>query len=139
MSTIRDQIRELLDLAHKELKPRDRSNAGEQLYDIYFYQELCALAERRLKAAWAIAQSKAGLVETDEDLRSLGKGEHTVTESDKFRCLATVSEPRYNFSKELFLATAPKALKVKPSAVQKAMDGATAETKAPLHKRVVEA
>jgi hypothetical protein len=116
----------------------DDSNAATALYEIFYWQEICSVAKDKLKKAWASAQGHDGLIDTDDDLRGLGKGEHIACESNDFSALITVQDPRLNFDKELFKENVSKACKVpmKKLEAQEALSKVT--TKCPLEKRVVE-
>jgi hypothetical protein len=128
----------MLDQAHQDLAKKNGSNINQLLYDLYFWQEVCKLADTELKKAWKTAQADDGPVDTDDDLRQLTKGEHIVCESDDFSCLVTVQGPRANFDRELFVESLCKAFKLKRASVDKVAENCLVETKPPLQKRVVE-
>jgi hypothetical protein len=138
---IRQRIEEHLRVGREDIAAyTDRSNVGQQLYDIFYWQEVLHKATEELKHAWDRAQrQEGGLIDTDEDLREMGKGEHIVTESEKFTCVVTVQDPRRNLNPSALIEEVCKKFKTKPQVVEGLIETAKLPTKAPLQKRIVEA
>lgn len=123
----------------KAMKPRDRTNAGPYLFEIWIWQELSTFADDKLKLAWKKAQD-AEIVEDDDTLRK-SLGETIVVESDKFSVVTTVAEPAQRFDKDLFIANVAKKYKLRVGDLEAMADSKDAkkESKAALQKRVLEA
>lgn len=136
-TTLKDKLCAALESMVKIVKPRDRTNAGPYLFDIWVYQEMCAFAEAKLKAAWKVAQDN-GVISDDDTLR-LAAGETIVAESDKFSCVATVAAPGERFDKDVFIAKLAKKFKLEPSDIEAVMENSKLTNKAALTKRVLEA
>jgi hypothetical protein len=137
---LKDQIGQLLELAHDELNDgKDKSNNAAFLYEIFFWQHIAEIAKIKLKQAWADAQGPSGPVFDDDELREMGKGEHIACESDQFSLLCNVQEPRQNFDLSSFKMQLCKKFKnVTMPELDKQAELAKIPTRAPLEKRVVE-
>lgn len=117
--------------------PDRKHNGGTRLYDIYFWQELSALADARLKEAWASA-AEQGLVKSDDHYRNAGPGESIAAESPSFSVLMKVSSPRKTLDKEALLDTLSKKLRIARPAVEDLLEQHMKEGKASLSKKVLE-
>ena len=137
--TIRQHIEELLAQGHSDgLGQTDASNIGQTLYDIFFFQEVIEYAEIQLRKYWAAAQGEHRPIDTDDELRKLGKGEHIVAESDKFSCVVTVNNPRLSLDKDAFIASISRKFKLKRDVLDKLADASKKRSRAPVQKRVLE-
>lgn len=120
------------------VKPSRGDNKDRYLAAIYVAQETKSWAEARLKQAWVDAQI-AGLVPDDALLRNKGKGEHLVCDSSQFSALATVQNPRDNFSKDAFIKAVAERFKIDEGQLKGIADTCLVKSAAPLSKRVLEA
>lgn len=116
-----------------------KSNDAKYYQEIFAWQEIAALAEDRMKAAWKEAQGPAAVIEADDDMRARGVGDHIVSEAGNFSCVAKVANEGQRFDKEAFVELAAKKLKVPPSKIMALMMDATKPSKAALQKRIMEA
>lgn len=144
MAKIRDDINELLTGARDGRSridsirnPDRKSNGGQHLFEIYYWQEITALAEKELKKAWEAAAT-GGLIKDDDFYRKT-EGETIAAESGSFSCVMKVSAPRKTLDKEAFLdAVARKARVARPWFDELWETHTTKEGKAALSKRVLE-
>jgi hypothetical protein len=139
MAKLKDKLIATVDAMVKLVKPRDRTNTGPYLFEIWIWQELCALAEDRVAVAWKKAQDN-GIIPQDDDMRKKS-GETIVTESDKFSCVATVASPGERFDKDQFIAEIVRKYKLRSADLYEIADSHVCkkEAKAALKKRVLEA
>ena len=138
--TVKDQITVGLDKLVGGLKaPELRKNEGKFYVETFLWQELSSIADKRLKESWAAAQGKDGVIETDDEMRARGTGEHIVSESGSFSCVAKLSAARKVFDRDRFIATAATTFKVKPAVIIAMLDKCTSDGKLPLNKRILEA
>jgi hypothetical protein len=139
MTTVKEQITAGLDKLVNSLKaPELRKNEGTLYVHTFLWQELSSVADDKLKKAWAAAQGKDGVIETDDEMRARGLGEHIVSESGSFSCVAKVTTPRKTLDRDEFIAKAALAFKVKPALVIALLESCSKEGKYPLTKRILE-
>jgi hypothetical protein len=140
MQTVKEQITAGLDKLVESLKaPELRKNEGAFYVHTFLWQELSSVADDKLKKAWASAQGQGGVIETDDEMRDRGEGEHIVSESGSFSCVAKVTKPRKVFDRDEFITKAALAFKVKPAKVIALLESCSKDGKAPLNKRILEA
>jgi hypothetical protein len=136
-TTLKEKLIGLLESMVDALKPRDKSNAGSYLFEIWVWQEMCALAEAKLKVAWKRAQDD-GIIADDDTLRAT-LGETIVVESDKFSCVATVASPSSRFDQPTFIQKVAKKWKLNAADLNKVADQSKLPSKSALTKRVLAA
>lgn len=117
-------------------------NYGPHLSELYFWETVHKLAEQELKAAWARAQSPhsaSAFMESDEELRAAGPGEHIVVESKQFTLVAKVTKPVDRFDPEAFIAHVARQFKISPVKLRAIADQCKRQSKPSLSKRILEA
>lgn len=133
-----DAYLEQLGLPASNVVCKDKANVGKYLFDIFVWQEISRRSKKELEAAWKRGQDPE-VLPSDEDLRSLGQGEHIVLDSDHFSCIVTVNKPRSNFKLEKFLLELTKRYKQLKYDELLALANTCKEPGAPpLEKRIVE-
>lgn len=138
--TMKEFVQDQMHAARTEFGvPDKKDNAGPMLADVFFWQEVSAMAEKALKEAWAALQGEDGFIGDDDALRDLGPGEQIVAESGSFSCLIKVTEPRKSFSREDFIWNISKRFKAKKEDLEKIAESSMKAGKASLTKRIVEA
>ena len=136
--TLREKIQKDLIAAKLTRAPQDKSNVGPTIWPIFYWQVVEDIASKGLKQAWEAAATE-GVVNSDDQLRALGEGEHLVVDSNHFSVLASVSKPRLNFDRDLFLDKVAKKYKLDKAKLMALAESCKVEGKAALSKRVVEA
>lgn len=81
---------------------------------LYFWQEVAALADDRLKQQWEKLQAD-GVLPSDDAMRALGEGDHIVKEDNRFTVTAKVSKEQQRFDRDLFIEAVAKKYKLKVS------------------------
>jgi hypothetical protein len=129
----------LVDPKSKTINPDAKENAGPMLYSIFAWQEIERYAKERVKRAWEGAQSKDGIIPSDEELRELPtKEERIVAETNSFSCLVKIGEPQNRFDKDLFLDEVARRYKIKREKLEEIAEGCVKPTNASITKRVIE-
>ena len=136
--TLREKIQQDLAASVLTLKPQEKGNTGRTIWPIFYWQVVEDIASKGLKQAWEAAATE-GVVNSDDQLRALGEGEHLVVDSNHFSVLASVSKPRLNFDRDLFLDKVAKKYKLDKAKLMVLAESCKVEGKAALSKRVVEA
>lgn len=116
----------------------DRSSSGKVLWNVYFWQVVGEIAAEKEKAAWKELQKAGGLVDDDDKLRSLSKGEHIAAESNKFTAMITVAAPRLNFDRDEFVAEVARKYRVAKKKLEALVEKCKHPGAAPLTKRIIE-
>lgn len=136
--TVKAEIEKSLTAGLDKLEGIDTSNVGAFLLAIFYWQEVMAFAEAKLKAAYSQAANE-GVFPADDKLRQLGKGEHIVAESDRFSLLASVQDPRLIFDREACFASICRKFGIDRNKLNIVVDQSKRQTTPPLGKYVVEA
>jgi hypothetical protein len=116
-------------------KPSRMNNRDTLLCDVYIWQEAMILAKRHYDDA---IKDLATLVPSDENLRRLGVGEHTIEPGNAFAFLAKISKPRETFDKDAFIATVARKFRVPVAKLEAVAEVSKKEGNAALSKRVIE-
>lgn len=137
MGLYKDRITEHLDKIQKVTFGKIKmSNDESTLSEVFLWQEVEKLADKNLKVAW----KDTGL--TDDNLRSLGIGEHIALESGSLSCVAKVSDGRVCFDKDAlsaFILAIAKKHKIPVASLNTLAEKCKGKTKPILEKRVLEA
>lgn len=133
---LRERIVSLID----DCRTGMNSLRGPKFGYLFFWQEVLALAEDRLKKQWEKLQAD-GELPSDDDMRKLGEGDHIVKEDKRFTVTAKVSKPQERFDKDLFITEVARRYKLKVSDLEAIANSKLAkkETRPSLTKRVLEA
>jgi hypothetical protein len=128
----------LEDIAKFVKRPDSKHNIGATLGEIFTWQTISDIADKKLKGAWTAACAD-GIIPADDDMRDkYDQDEHIVTESNKFSCIVTVGKPRENFDREKFIGEVARKYKLDPVRLSKLAEDCVKEGKAPLTKRIRE-
>lgn len=131
------KLREHILTAVEAFKVPDKKDETERmLHDVFVWQEICSMAEKNLKAAWAAAQSGSGVVEDDDTLRK-SAGAAIAAESKTYSCVVKVDNPRESFDKDEFVSLVAAKYKLNPARVLQLAELAKKPTAAPLSKKIV--
>lgn len=123
-----------------KLRNPDRgSNTGKFLFDIFVWQEVSSLADKRLRDAWKAAQVESSVVEPDDVLREKGPGDHITEETDHFSLYVKISEGRKAINRDLFIEKVAKRYKLKVADLEKIAETCRVEGTRACTKRVLEA
>lgn len=134
--TVKEDVNTFLNDLLEQCKPSRLSNVDSTFYEAFVWQEALKFAEKKYKDAMvAVAEA---IEQTDDQLRRLDEGEHSVGAGAKFCVLAKISAPRSNFDKEGFIATVARKWKIPAAKLEVVAESSKKETKASLSKRVVE-
>ena len=134
--TVKEDVTTYLNDLVEECKPNRLSNTDSAFYEAFIWQETIKFAEKKFKDAMsAVAET---VESTDDQLRRLDEGEHTVGTGTRFCVLAKIGAPRKNFDKEGFIATVARKWKIPVAKLEVVAETSVKDTKASLSKRVVE-
>lgn len=147
--SVKEQTIQLCELIPQNwvTNPEPRGNTAALLYNLIIWQTLCKETADRLKAAWDELQTPSSgfsekavpIVETDDDMRDRGAGEHIVFETKCFSIVATVTAGRKTFDAEAFAEAAAKKWRIKAADILALMEAHKPKGKPTLSKRVLEA
>lgn len=145
MTSVKEQIEEFAaagvarQLAPIIKNPDRKDNVGALLFDVFYWQELKALADKQLETAWGALVSE-GLLESDDSLRSTAAiGDTLVTESPHFSVLVKLSSPRAVPDKTAFFKAVAKASKLPVAKLEALWQASSKPSKPSLSKKVLEA
>lgn len=115
----------------------DKSNVGGYLADVYLWETVADLAEKKREEAWRALTSNK-FVPPDDTLRETVDGESIVVRTPYFIVHAKVSNPRSIFDRDTFIQKVSEKFKIsKPKLIELAAK-CVSQTRAPLSKRVLE-
>jgi len=119
------------------VNPDRKDNLGNILGDIYTWQTVKRLADKRLALAWADLQGKDGAIADDDTLREQCEiGELVLADTEHFTAYATVHDVRHVFDMASFIRNVAKRWKIREATLQDMAVGSTKPTKRVLSKRV---
>lgn len=137
--TTRQKLAKHLRQIPKEIvNPDQRSNLGQQLFDIFCWQEVKSMADTELKHAWKKAQSDEGICDVDDVLREEGVGEFEICNSRTFAMIAEIKTPAQRVDEVAFYKKLAKKFQTSVAAIERMADSCKVDNKAALTKRVVE-
>ena len=110
-------------------KSIDRSNSGPFLRDMFIWDTIADYAKKQADLSWDKAVD-AGVIEDKEARAKMSPGEHTLTESRYFKCIAVVTQPVRRFSVDSLATKLKKQFKV-PEATTKELCEASKEAGSP--------
>lgn len=110
--------------------------ANAELGTAFFWQEVQAHATKQCKAAWDKLLLSTGT--SDDVLRALGAGDHTVTKTGRFALTVRVSEPVKRLDTELLARALSRKFKVDVATVEAIIEASRAAGTPSLTKRVLE-
>lgn len=141
MGAIKDRILEVIhaaaDTPQGVRNPDRKSNTGQVLFELFFWQEVQKEAETQTERIWEKAV-EGKLVKDDDYYRNVGPGEVIAAESDTFSCLMKVGKGRATLDKEAFLLAVAKKARISVESLQELWDKHQKVGKNSLSKRVLE-
>lgn len=136
--TVRSGIEsQLIQMLASPINP-DRSNSGKMLWTVYFWQVVAELAAKREKAAWEEIQKAGGLVDKDDDLRTLTHGEHIAAESSNFTAIVEIGSPQKRFNAEKFVERAARRFHIPAARLEALINDCKLPGNPILSKRIIE-
>lgn len=135
---IKETVAANLDKLARDIPAPRKSNEAKALQDILIWQEISAIADKRLKTAWAEAQAE-GIVPEDAAMREHGEGEHIIKEAGNFSCIAKVAAPGKQLNKDALIAAMVKKFKITETRAALMLLECSDDRTAALTKRVLEA
>jgi hypothetical protein len=115
-----------------------KDNLAPYLAEVFFWQEVAALANASLREAWSRVQEPKGPLPDDDELRGLDFGDNSVTSAGNFVVVAKLSQPKSMFDRESFITTVAKRYKISPTRLAELAEKAVKESKPSLSKKVLE-
>lgn len=135
-SMIKDDVASYLTNMATDCKPRRMSNLDTALYEAFLWQEAISFAEKKYKAAMTALTDAVST--TDDQMRALDEGEHTVSTGNRFCVIAKIGAPKKCFDKEVFITNVAHKWRIPVAKLETMAEVSKKDTKASLSKRIVE-
>jgi hypothetical protein len=127
------QVTQEVETLLSRIRISEAGNRAPLLAEILVWQELVKQAKKKLEKAW-----ESELIPSDEELRELGEGEHSILSEGGFTALASVKKPGRTLKADLLISDLVRFHKFTRKKAESLLNDCREENRPSLSKRIVE-